>query len=205
MKYSELKNLFREHESTEPKTHLTAHIVFTTGSFTKEYPVEARTYVVSSYNKAFRPNMGGYSIFGNSLDGQDMYVRLEGHMRAERGGEDGWVVEDCYLVDESKKIIKNLSQLKKQLMVGTEFEILEHCRKENVGQVRRISKADTQGFYSIIPAEPDSKVSQANGGKGSWNPWSTAPYWEFRESDASCAVYIGKPDNKDLVMRFRII
>lgn len=103
MKYSELKELFSKHESTLPDSHLLAHIVFTKDSFTEDYPLESRTYVVCSYNKAFRPNMGGYSIYGSSLDGTDLYVRLEAYMRAERGGENGWVVEDCYLVEPSSE------------------------------------------------------------------------------------------------------
>lgn len=103
MKYAELKAIFKAHEANHPGEHLTAHIVFTQDSFTKPYARESRTYVVSSYNKAFRPNMGGYSIYGNCLDGTDPMVRLEGYMAAERGGKDGWIVEDCYLVENHEK------------------------------------------------------------------------------------------------------
>lgn len=63
------------------------------------FPLESRTYIVSSDSKAYRPNMGGYSIFGSSVDGSDMGVRLEAYMAAERGGKDGWKVDYCYLVD----------------------------------------------------------------------------------------------------------
>lgn len=75
--YAELRNLFREHESTRPSKHLTGFIVFTENSFEKPYPLDARTYEVSSNNKAFQPGMGGYSIYGSSLDGNDFGVRLE--------------------------------------------------------------------------------------------------------------------------------
>ena len=51
-------------------------------------------------------------------------------------------------------MIKNLSQLKKELAPGAKFEILEHTRPECVGQTREINIANTQGFYSIIPGEP---------------------------------------------------
>ena len=102
-------------------------------------------------------------------------------------------------------MIQNLSQLKKQLMPGTEFEILEHVRPEYVGQVRRVTTANTQGVYSIIPSAPDSHVSLANGGKGSVLYWSKAPYWEFDTSKDTCAVFIGRLEAKSLVMRFRII
>lgn len=42
--------------------------------------------------------MCGYSIFGCCLDGNDPDARLDLLMRAEKGGKDGWVVEDCYLI-----------------------------------------------------------------------------------------------------------
>lgn len=96
--YSELTKRFYSHEATRPTEHLTAHIVFTEDSFTKKYPLESRTYVVSSDNKAFIPGMGGYSIYGSALDGSDPCVRLERYMAAERGGKDGWKVDYCYIV-----------------------------------------------------------------------------------------------------------
>lgn len=58
MNYKQLTHLFYQHESGAPERHLTAYITFS--SFgpenTKEYPWEARTYVVSSDNKAFQPS-----------------------------------------------------------------------------------------------------------------------------------------------------
>ena len=50
----------------------------------------------------------------------------------------------------------NLSQLKKALTAGAEFEIVGHCRPECLGQSRRVNIANTAGFYSVIPDEPDS-------------------------------------------------
>ena len=100
MTYQELKALLRKHEESDPDTHLTAYITFS--SFgpenTKEYPWEARTYVVSSNNKAFQPDKGGYSIFGKCLDGTDSCFRLGGVMKEEHSGKDGWIVEDCGIV-----------------------------------------------------------------------------------------------------------
>ena len=46
--YEKLRSTFLAHERTRPKNHLTAHIVFTADSFTEPYPLESRTYVVSS-------------------------------------------------------------------------------------------------------------------------------------------------------------
>ncbi len=76
-------------------------------------------------------------------------------------------------------MIKNLSQLKKALTPGAEFEVTAHCRPEYIGQRRKVNIANTQGFYSIIPGQPQSKVSAANCGKGSWLYWSKTPFWEF--------------------------
>lgn len=100
MEYKQLKDLLFQHECKYPDTHLTAYITFASfgpGNKT-EYPWKSRTYLVSSDNKAFQPNKGGYSIFGSCLDGTDPCLRLEGLMAAECGGKDGWIVEDCGIV-----------------------------------------------------------------------------------------------------------
>ena len=100
MTYQELKKLFQDHESNNPVTHLTAYITFSSfGSHAgDDYDWKGRTYAISSNNKAFQPNMGGYSIFGSCLNGTDQGIRLEYYMKEEHGGEDGWVVEDCCIV-----------------------------------------------------------------------------------------------------------
>ena len=56
LSYGELTSRFREAERNGGE-HLTGYIVFTEDSFTKPYPEAARTYAVSSNNKAFQPNM----------------------------------------------------------------------------------------------------------------------------------------------------
>lgn len=112
MSYSELKSRFREAEG-KGKEHLKGYITFTSDSFTEPYSEEARTYVISSNNKAFIPNMGGYSIYGSSLDGKDLLVRLEQYMAAERGGKDGWKIEKCCLEQNPREMI--------EIMAGTFF------------------------------------------------------------------------------------
>ena len=104
MTYQEMKERFRETENEGVK-HLTGYIVFSQVSFNKPYPLAARTYVVSSDNKAFRPNMGGYSIFANSLDGSDRGVRLEQYMASEHGGPNGWQIERCYMLDQPREMM----------------------------------------------------------------------------------------------------
>ena len=105
--YHELASIFRAQESANQnvpyneRKHLTGFIVFTEDSFTKQYSLESRTYEVSSDNKAYIPNMGGYSIYGSAIDGSDNGVRLEAYMAAEKGGKDGWKVDYCYLEKEN--------------------------------------------------------------------------------------------------------
>lgn len=102
MTYNEMKAIFRNHEKNNTGgKHLVGCIVFTSDSFSAEYSEDSRTYRVSSDCKAFVPGMGGYSIFGSSLDGSDMDVRLDWYMADEKGGKEGWKVERCYLLKET--------------------------------------------------------------------------------------------------------
>lgn len=100
--YSEMAAAFRRREYPGAVEHLTGYIVFTEDSFNKPYSLDARTYRVSSDNKAYQPNMGGYSIYGSALDGSDPLVRLERYMAAEKGGKNGWQVEYCYIEEEAE-------------------------------------------------------------------------------------------------------
>lgn len=102
MNYSEVKQIFQELKRTSPRENLTAHIIFTEDSFATRYPLLSRTYSVSSDNKAFWPNMGGYSIFAYCLDKtSDQGVRLDWYM-AEEGNPGGWKVEDCYILEQMR-------------------------------------------------------------------------------------------------------
>jgi len=102
--YREMVDAFRKHnednniQSKGKSNPLTGVVVITEDSFTKPYPIEARSYKTSSDNKAFISGMGGYSIYGSSLDGLDNGVRLEGYLAMENGGKDGWKVDYCYLL-----------------------------------------------------------------------------------------------------------
>lgn len=102
MDYTELKNKFCRAEDNGQ--HLVGHIVFTAETFNEPLSEFERTYAISSDNKAFQSGMGGYSIYGRSLDGVDPCLRMDGLMSAERGGKDGWKIEKCFLVEDSKQI-----------------------------------------------------------------------------------------------------
>lgn len=64
----------------------------------KDYSETERSYVFSNLNKAFLPNMIGYSIFSNCLDKKDLNVRLDWYVD-EEGIKDGWKVDYCYLME----------------------------------------------------------------------------------------------------------
>ena len=111
--YSELISYFKAVEHSKTGKRLSGYIVFTEDSFTAPYSELARTYRVSSNNKAFQPGMGGYSIYGSALDGTDPCVRLEQYMAVERGGKNGWKIERCYVKTEELEQVKDLIKAKK--------------------------------------------------------------------------------------------
>ena len=102
MDYSELKKIFQKLKRTSPKEDLTAHIIFTEDSFTKEYPLLGRTYRVSSSNNGFWPGLISRSIFAYCLDvTSDQGVRLDWYME-EEGNPSGWKVEECYILEQMR-------------------------------------------------------------------------------------------------------
>ena len=111
--YGELVSYFKAVENAKSRKRLSGYIVFTEDSFTAPYDERARTYAVSSNNKAFQPGMGGYSIYGSSLDGTDPCVRLEQYMAVERGGKNGWKIERCYVKTEELEKVKDLIKVRK--------------------------------------------------------------------------------------------
>ena len=142
MKYVELKQIFRELKQTSPREDLTAHIIFTEDSFSRQYPLLSRTYLVSSDNKAFWPNMGGYSIFAYCLDGTDQGVRLDWYMEDE-GYPGGWKVEDCYILERMRdaEAICDLTQILLEddticYGFGSSSTCIRVCETNDNGKVR---------------------------------------------------------------------
>lgn len=108
MTYQQMRGYFRAAE--RQNQHLTGYIVISQASFEKEYPLESRTYVVSSDNKAYQPKMSGFSIFAVALDGSDAGIRLERYMAVEHGGKDGWQIERCYMAADEVERAKVLTR-----------------------------------------------------------------------------------------------
>ena len=160
--YAEMVKMFREAERSG-EGHLQGCIVFTQDSFTEPYSEEARTYVVSSNNKAFIPGMGGYSIYASSLDGSDPMVRLERYMRDEHGGENGWRIERCYMKNPEREML--------DVIFGPFF--ICDCSGENYGslnqeQIDRFTKEfqypehliRLNGELKSIPYRPEPKQAE---------------------------------------------
>ena len=141
MNYSGLKQIFRELKHTSPKEDLTAHIIFTEDSFATQYPLLSRTYCFNSDNKAFWPNMGGYSIFAYCLDKtSDQGVRLDWYM-AEEGIAGGWKVEDCYILEQMQdaEVICDLTQIELEdetICYGFGSTCIRVCETNENGKIR---------------------------------------------------------------------
>lgn len=93
-------DLIREHNSDHSITSqwsdpepLRCVIVFKNESWPnreKDYSLESRSYEFRSDEKYFIPEMGGSSIFADSLDGSDKGVRLDHYLGK-------WKVDYCYI------------------------------------------------------------------------------------------------------------
>lgn len=102
-------------------------------------------------------------------------------------------------------MVNHLSQLKRALKACPRLEIIKHCREECMGEIRRVTLANSQGFYSVVDGQPNHKISRANNGKGSVLWWSKAPFWRFESG--VCALYDNDTDHTEshLIMAFRIL
>lgn len=88
--------------------------------------------------------------------------------------------------------IKNLSQLKRAIKSGCKFIIRKHYIKpEYEGQIRKPNVVLINGFYSIEDGNPDSKITLANNGKGSWIEYGKASDWKF-ENGICKQSFLGK-------------
>lgn len=198
MDYKDLKKLFCDHENGSPNTHLTGYITFS--SFGpdnhKTYNWKSRTYVVSSDNKAFQPNMGGYSIFGSCLDGTDCYIRLEEYMAAERGGKNGWIVEECCIT--GYLLLGTCCSDEEKIAPELHYSI-EAARERMLCQMAERGKLDlgqlsadyaTGGCYAIAESyDANKKAAHLMDGYGTWE-WEIKPAYIYSplriEFDCEC-------------------
>ena len=77
------------------------------------------------------------------------------------------------------KPIKNLAQLKRALKEGHHFKIIDHIRKECVGEERKPTKVQTNVFYSANVNASQEEIDKINGGLGAWLDFGKASDWKF--------------------------
>jgi len=96
--------------------------------------------------------------------------------------------------------IKNLSQLKNALSEGSRFEIVNHWREEVIGQIRVVSKKQTQSIFTKVENDPNNKWSTCNGGKGSFFQFGKAKDWKFDGEMCSCF-----NENDELIWTIKVL
>jgi len=101
--------------------------------------------------------------------------------------------------------MRTMTELKKTLIIGAEFTILDSHRAETIGQVRRVNYANTQGIYTVAATKSDTSIYEPNSGKGSYIEWRSAKYWRFKEDNVVALYNSAEEQNRDtLVIEFRI-
>ena len=100
-------------------------------------------------------------------------------------------------------MIENLTQLKKVMKQGTQFEVIAHWRADYVGQIRKVTFANKHGFFSIVVSDPTHRINKGNGGKGPALGWNEVSAWSFQ--DGICSAY-GSSEHKEneFIISFRV-
>lgn len=79
------------HELSE-RNFTRAVIVFKDESYDKPYPFASRAYEVSGASNYFNPDKISKALYGSSLDGTDVGVRLDKYL-------ENWVVDYCFIIE----------------------------------------------------------------------------------------------------------
>lgn len=75
--------------------------------------------------------------------------------------------------------VKNFTQMKNALATHC-FEVVDHyVFPERMGEVRYVSKMQTNGMYSCILRNGDKKVNSCNNGRGLWCEFGKAHDWKI--------------------------
>lgn len=94
-------------------------------------------------------------------------------------------------------MVKNLSQLKRKIASYSVFMIRNHRVPEYIGQKRKPVKVQTNGFYSVVINNPESRFSIEKNKKGIWIEYGKAADWEFDQN--VCHKYLGRHIPENLV------
>jgi len=78
-------------------------------------------------------------------------------------------------------MVKNLNQLKKALVPGVRYKVINHCRPECIGENRIVTGVNTAGFYS------DTEIRTE---KAKWLAWGAAKHWRFENGICICFLHV---------------
>ncbi len=151
----------------------------------KAYPVEK---VVTTSHLG----LNSHSVLINSA-ADELRSNFE-MFRSMQNEKETKVTADVHEQRNFNENIKNLSQLKRTLTVGTEFVITDHVRSECVGERRRVTEANTACFYS-------QKINSDGTAEGKplYMEWGKAANWNFENGVCTSSL-----DNKEKVMSFKV-
>lgn len=197
MKYQELERIFRAHEADRPKYHLDGLITFSDlGTYEDPSNTQRdRTYIVSSNNKAYKPNSLGYSIFGTCLNGTDTGVRLESYMR----GPVGWIPGECCLiyyqllgVNERDILPPELYSSHRQAVEAMLDSLCAHGKLEQAEVLAAYDAGRGHVEDSDFEADNDSAWLNADP-SGNWD-WKIQPIYVFDVVNIASGTLFSGPD-----------
>lgn len=76
-----------------------AVVVFKSESFSNNYSLKERSYLICRDNKLFKSYTIGCSLFGSCLDKKDRGVRLDWYMKDDKHP---WIIDYCYIITEEE-------------------------------------------------------------------------------------------------------
>lgn len=97
-------------------------------------------------------------------------------------------------------LIKNLSDIKKEMSAKRPFYIHNHCKSHFIGQIRVANIIQSNGAYLHEYNNPSSSVTLANNAKGSWLSYEKAKDWDIDTLTGHCLLYCGSHDLEHLVL-----
>ena len=101
--------------------------------------------------------------------------------------------------------LESRRQILRIMQENPKIEITAHRYPGYVGQLRRVTLSDKEGFYSVVDGQPEHELSRRHRGKGSYTYIGNRRFLKL-DGDI-CTVYsrTREPEGKELLLSFRII
>lgn len=164
MTFGELETIMKEANRSGRK--ISGYVTISQESFSKEYSKAARTYLFSSDNKRWLPNMCSASIWGDCLDGSDNGVKLSDYLF----GKDCWKIEDCGIIS-----FVLLSAYERNISVPEIFPTLDLAQQEMRKQFEEaVGQTPAEEYLENNEGELEKMSAWANDcgmedGNADWN------------------------------------